>query len=263
MAAPIAFRASSNAAFTQSDLKQRGKGGFGNPAEETQILAYETQAPSGTGAPPIQASPTIAIAQLNAMNFSAFPTAAFAAVPPSNVAYKIVQGRIGATLSDWPHYVGGDDGLPMARTIFPLIPLWRDPNGIIGPSGVQLGVEEGCRQMSFWVALPGSEGSFLNVIRAQKARFRVNAPQTGFLCKADIWRHWSDFSLGFPSEYFNVQNVRFLQDFTLNPFEYFPIPMPQNETYTSPYSSGFCGSMVFAVYAETRAEWSIRTGIPT
>jgi hypothetical protein len=266
MAAPIAFRASSNAAFTQSDLKQRGRGAFSNPAEETQILAYETQAPSGVGAAPIQASPSIAIGQLNAMSFSAFPTAAFAAVPPSNVAYKIVQGRIGATTSDWVNYDIGDDGLPMARVIFPGLPLWRDANGQIGPSGVQLGPENGCYQMSYWAANPvfqNSTNQFLNVIRAQKSRIRVNAPQTGFLCEADIWRPWTIFSAGVPSEFFSIRNVRFKQDFTLNPFEYFPIPMPTNQSYTSPYSLGFCGSMVFAVYAETRADWSTRTGLST
>jgi len=263
MAAPIAFRASSNAAFTQSDLKQRGKGGFGNPAEETQILAYETQTPSN-GGPPLQASPLIALAGLNAMNFSSFPITTFAAVPPSNNAFKIGGGRLAgsSTFSDWPAYYNGDDGLPMARTIFPTTPLWRDPNGLVGPSGVQLGQDEGCRQMSYWVEVLGN-GTFLNIIRAQKSRIRVNAPQTGFLCDAEIWHRWQNFEFGFQSEFFHVENVRFLRDFTLNPFEYFPIPMPQNQTFLSPYNSGFCGSIVFAVYAETRAEWSIRTGIPT
>src|SRR6185369_15598784 len=123
------------------------------------------------------------------------------------------------------------------------------------------GQDQGGRQMSYWVATVGA-GAFLNIIRAQKSRIRVNAPQTGFMCQAEIWREWGlgGFALGLPDGYYHVQNVKFLQDFTLNPFEYLAIPMPTNQTYLSPYSSGFCGSIVFAVYAETRADWSIRTG---
>jgi len=264
MAAPIAFRASSNAAFTQSDLKQRGKGAFGNPAEETQFLAYETGELSAPAAPPFQSSPGIALGGLNAMSFSAFPITPFSAVPPSNVVSQIVSGRTGATLSDWPGYDIGDDGPGLA--IFPGLPLWRDPNGQVGPSGVQRGPFEACLQMSYWVALPvfvAITDTFINVVRAQKSRFRVNAPQTGFMCEADIWRRWAIFSAGVASERFHIENVRFLQDFTLNPFEYLPVPMPANQTYKSPYTSGYCGSMVFAVYAETRSEWSTRTGLST
>jgi hypothetical protein len=198
------------------------------------------------------------------MSFSLFPTAAFAAVPPSNIPYKIGGGRIaGQFIEDWPHYTFHDDGLPLARIIWPGLPLWKNPNGPIEESFVQFTLNEGVAQASFWVAVLGGQGPFLNVIRAQKARFRSNNPQTGFMCEAEIWRPWFDFSLGIPNDFFSIRNVKFLQDFTINPFEYFEVPMPTNLTYKAPYSLGFCGSMVFAVYAETRSQWSIRTGLST
>lgn len=260
MAAPIAFRASSNAAFTQSLLKQRGLGAPLNPTEEGQYLYYQTTNPSD-GAP-FGAAPGPAIAGLNAQNFSQFPVLAYDGTLPVKEHFLP-----GITPVDWPHISPDEEPQYLYSVISPSLPMWQRPND---NQIVASFIQAGSQQWSYWVCVPGPQAGhpdYQNLVFARKARFRVNNSHSGFLASFEIWARQGDGNLGWNFGIvgnhtgYLARNLKKLRDVTLTPFQYFEVDFPSTVTYASPFNSGFMGSAVMVIYDETTAQFSARSGL--
>jgi hypothetical protein len=142
-------------------------------------------------------------------------------------------------------------------------------------------------QISGWVWSASLQNQYTESdIVAQRARWRVNFKTTAFIASADVWAvvaASSDISQpAYPLVYgwqfvpplpgfdpflyqahwgHGLRNVKLLQrDIAITAQQFYEVPMPSTQNYSSPLTAGFVGSIVFMVHTMTPEEWQAKTG---